>query len=211
MGGTGEQGTWTGGSGDGSEAWGSWGAGTGVWGAGGCPGAGSRRFRQDPRGVREQGCPNRFPPAHPWGATVRGAGGPAGAARRCAEVKARGSSGRSRDWPRACPIPRASLRRRALSGDVRAWLSAVTQIELEPTIDISCAKYECTGQSARSPVPDTAVGVQGAVFLQKTLQTPLLAPSNARKVQETGKSHDQGEETRVRSRLWKSYRCSHLT
>ncbi|XP_066860783.1 prolyl 3-hydroxylase OGFOD1 [Anser cygnoides] len=40
--------------------------------------------------------------------------------------------------------PHVAALRRALSGDVRAWLSAVTQIELEPTIDISCAKYECT-------------------------------------------------------------------
>ncbi|NXC53332.1 OGFD1 hydroxylase, partial [Aleadryas rufinucha] len=32
----------------------------------------------------------------------------------------------------------------ALCEEFRAWLSAVTQIELEPTIDISCAKYEYT-------------------------------------------------------------------
>ncbi|NWX15055.1 OGFD1 hydroxylase, partial [Aegotheles bennettii] len=34
--------------------------------------------------------------------------------------------------------------RRALCEEFRVWLSAVTQIELEPTIDISCAKYEYT-------------------------------------------------------------------
>ncbi|RMC09140.1 hypothetical protein DUI87_14147 [Hirundo rustica rustica] len=37
--------------------------------------------------------------------------------------------------------------RHALCEEFRAWLSAVTQIVLEPTIDISCAKYEYTGQS----------------------------------------------------------------
>ncbi|NWS17726.1 OGFD1 hydroxylase, partial [Pachyramphus minor] len=34
--------------------------------------------------------------------------------------------------------------RNALCEEFRPWLSAVTQIELEPTIDISCAKYEYT-------------------------------------------------------------------
>uniref|UniRef100_A0A8C3UYD4 Prolyl 3-hydroxylase OGFOD1 n=1 Tax=Catharus ustulatus TaxID=91951 RepID=A0A8C3UYD4_CATUS len=36
------------------------------------------------------------------------------------------------------------LLRHALCEEFRVWLSAVTQIELEPTIDISCAKYEYT-------------------------------------------------------------------
>ncbi|NXG44810.1 OGFD1 hydroxylase, partial [Psilopogon haemacephalus] len=38
----------------------------------------------------------------------------------------------------------ARLSRHALREEFRAWLSAVTQIELEATLDISCAKYEYT-------------------------------------------------------------------
>ncbi|XP_015729330.1 prolyl 3-hydroxylase OGFOD1 isoform X2 [Coturnix japonica] len=44
----------------------------------------------------------------------------------------------------ARPEPHVSALRRALSGTLRAWLEAVTHIELEPSIDISCAKYEST-------------------------------------------------------------------
>ncbi|KFM05846.1 2-oxoglutarate and iron-dependent oxygenase domain-containing protein 1, partial [Aptenodytes forsteri] len=40
--------------------------------------------------------------------------------------------------------PHVCLHRHALCEEFRAWLSAVTQIELEPTVDISCAKYEYT-------------------------------------------------------------------
>ncbi|XP_040471746.1 prolyl 3-hydroxylase OGFOD1 [Falco naumanni] len=40
------------------------------------------------------------------------------------------------------PEPHVAALRHALCEEFRAWLSAVTQIELEPTIDISCAKYE---------------------------------------------------------------------
>ncbi|NWW45380.1 OGFD1 hydroxylase, partial [Pedionomus torquatus] len=40
--------------------------------------------------------------------------------------------------------PHVAALRRALCEEFREWLSAVTQIELEPTIDISCAKYEYT-------------------------------------------------------------------
>ncbi|NXU54084.1 OGFD1 hydroxylase, partial [Turnix velox] len=40
--------------------------------------------------------------------------------------------------------PHVAALRRALCEEFRAWLSAVTQIELEPTVDISCAKYEYT-------------------------------------------------------------------
>ncbi|KAM9374044.1 prolyl 3-hydroxylase OGFOD1 [Phaethornis superciliosus] len=42
------------------------------------------------------------------------------------------------------PEPHIAALRHALSEEFRAWLSAVTQIELEPTIDISCSKYEYT-------------------------------------------------------------------
>ncbi|NWR56668.1 OGFD1 hydroxylase, partial [Bucorvus abyssinicus] len=42
------------------------------------------------------------------------------------------------------PEPHIAALRQALCEEFRAWLSAVTQIELEPTIDISCAKYEYT-------------------------------------------------------------------
>ncbi|KAM6057690.1 prolyl 3-hydroxylase OGFOD1 [Chlamydotis macqueenii] len=42
------------------------------------------------------------------------------------------------------PEPHVAALRHALCEEFRAWLSAVTQIELEPTIDISCAKYEYT-------------------------------------------------------------------
>uniref|UniRef100_A0A8C5NRY7 Prolyl 3-hydroxylase OGFOD1 n=1 Tax=Junco hyemalis TaxID=40217 RepID=A0A8C5NRY7_JUNHY len=38
----------------------------------------------------------------------------------------------------------AAPARHALCEEFQVWLSAVTQIELEPTIDISCAKYEYT-------------------------------------------------------------------
>ncbi|NWH22383.1 OGFD1 hydroxylase, partial [Grus americana] len=44
----------------------------------------------------------------------------------------------------ARPEPHVAALRHALCEEFRAWLSAVTQIELEPTIDISCAKYEYT-------------------------------------------------------------------
>uniref|UniRef100_A0A8C9F3F2 Prolyl 4-hydroxylase alpha subunit domain-containing protein n=1 Tax=Pavo cristatus TaxID=9049 RepID=A0A8C9F3F2_PAVCR len=44
----------------------------------------------------------------------------------------------------ARPEPHVSALRRALSGTLRVWLEAVTHIELEPSIDISCAKYEST-------------------------------------------------------------------
>ncbi|XP_014812871.1 PREDICTED: prolyl 3-hydroxylase OGFOD1 isoform X1 [Calidris pugnax] len=40
--------------------------------------------------------------------------------------------------------PHVAALRHALCEEFRGWLSAVTQIELEPTIDISCAKYEYT-------------------------------------------------------------------
>lgn len=50
--------------------------------------------------------------------------------------------------------------RHALCEEFRAWLSAVTQIELEPTIDISCAKYEYTGQSTSDPFPKASAGVE---------------------------------------------------
>lgn len=56
-------------------------------------------------------------------------------------------------------LPCACLPRHALCDEFRAWLSAVTQIELEPTIDISCAKYEYTGQSISNPFPKSSVGV----------------------------------------------------
>lgn len=56
-------------------------------------------------------------------------------------------------------IPFAWLLRHALCEEFRAWLSAVTQIELEPTIDISCAKYEYTGQSISNPFPRASMGV----------------------------------------------------
>ncbi|XP_051485202.1 prolyl 3-hydroxylase OGFOD1 isoform X2 [Apus apus] len=42
------------------------------------------------------------------------------------------------------PEPHVAALRHVLCEEFRAWLSAVTQIELEPTIDISCAKYEYT-------------------------------------------------------------------
>ncbi|KAM9626130.1 prolyl 3-hydroxylase OGFOD1 isoform 2-T2 [Morphnus guianensis] len=42
------------------------------------------------------------------------------------------------------PEPHVAALRHALCEEFRAWLSAVTEIELEPTIDISCAKYEYT-------------------------------------------------------------------
>uniref|UniRef100_A0A8D0EX73 2-oxoglutarate and iron dependent oxygenase domain containing 1 n=1 Tax=Strix occidentalis caurina TaxID=311401 RepID=A0A8D0EX73_STROC len=42
------------------------------------------------------------------------------------------------------PEPHVAALRHALCEEFRSWLSAVTQIELEPTIDISCAKYEYT-------------------------------------------------------------------
>ncbi|NXT19529.1 OGFD1 hydroxylase, partial [Syrrhaptes paradoxus] len=45
---------------------------------------------------------------------------------------------------RGRPEPHVAALRHALCEEFRAWLSAVTQIELEPTIDISCAKYEYT-------------------------------------------------------------------
>ncbi|NWR34656.1 OGFD1 hydroxylase, partial [Tachuris rubrigastra] len=44
----------------------------------------------------------------------------------------------------ANPAPHIAALRNALCEEFRPWLSAVTQIELEPTIDISCAKYEYT-------------------------------------------------------------------
>ncbi|XP_027571866.1 prolyl 3-hydroxylase OGFOD1 isoform X1 [Pipra filicauda] len=44
----------------------------------------------------------------------------------------------------ASPEPHIAALRNALCEEFRPWLSAVTQIELEPTIDISCAKYEYT-------------------------------------------------------------------
>ncbi|NXP07490.1 OGFD1 hydroxylase, partial [Thinocorus orbignyianus] len=40
--------------------------------------------------------------------------------------------------------PHVAALRHALGEEFRGWLSAVTQIELEPTIDISCARYEYT-------------------------------------------------------------------
>uniref|UniRef100_A0A7M4E305 Prolyl 3-hydroxylase OGFOD1 n=1 Tax=Crocodylus porosus TaxID=8502 RepID=A0A7M4E305_CROPO len=40
--------------------------------------------------------------------------------------------------------PHVSALRKVLLDEFRPWLSAVTQIELEPTIDLSCAKYEYT-------------------------------------------------------------------
>ncbi|NXP39470.1 OGFD1 hydroxylase, partial [Leiothrix lutea] len=44
----------------------------------------------------------------------------------------------------ASPEPHVAALRHALCEEFRVWLSAVTQIVLEPTIDISCAKYEYT-------------------------------------------------------------------
>ncbi|XP_005526486.1 PREDICTED: prolyl 3-hydroxylase OGFOD1 [Pseudopodoces humilis] len=44
----------------------------------------------------------------------------------------------------ASPEPHVAALRHALCEEFQAWLSAVTQIALEPTIDISCAKYEYT-------------------------------------------------------------------
>uniref|UniRef100_A0A8C8VE04 Prolyl 3-hydroxylase OGFOD1 n=1 Tax=Pelusios castaneus TaxID=367368 RepID=A0A8C8VE04_9SAUR len=40
--------------------------------------------------------------------------------------------------------PHISALRKVLFEEFREWLSAVTQVELEPTIDLSCAKYEYT-------------------------------------------------------------------
>ncbi|NWU95243.1 OGFD1 hydroxylase, partial [Upupa epops] len=40
--------------------------------------------------------------------------------------------------------PHIAALRQALCQELRAWLAAVTQIELEQTIDMSCAKYEYT-------------------------------------------------------------------
>lgn len=36
--------------------------------------------------------------------------------------------------------------RAALFGRFRSWLGEVLGVELEPTVDISCAKYEYTGE-----------------------------------------------------------------
>ncbi|OWK54096.1 Prolyl 3-hydroxylase OGFOD1 [Lonchura striata] len=47
--------------------------------------------------------------------------------------------------------------RHALCEEFQVWLSDVTQIVLEPTIDISCAKYEYTGQSLSDPFPRASV------------------------------------------------------
>ncbi|XP_069724792.1 prolyl 3-hydroxylase OGFOD1 isoform X1 [Phaenicophaeus curvirostris] len=44
----------------------------------------------------------------------------------------------------ASPEPHLAALRHALCEEFRVWLSAVTQIELDQTIDISCAKYEYT-------------------------------------------------------------------
>ncbi|XP_053808469.1 prolyl 3-hydroxylase OGFOD1 [Vidua macroura] len=44
----------------------------------------------------------------------------------------------------ASPEPHVAALRHALCEEFQVWLSAVTQIVLEPTIDISCAKYEYT-------------------------------------------------------------------
>nr|XP_041574574.1 prolyl 3-hydroxylase OGFOD1 isoform X1 [Taeniopygia guttata] len=44
----------------------------------------------------------------------------------------------------ASPLPHVAALRHALCEEFQVWLSAVTQIVLEPTIDISCAKYEYT-------------------------------------------------------------------
>ncbi|TFK00114.1 plasma protease C1 inhibitor [Platysternon megacephalum] len=40
--------------------------------------------------------------------------------------------------------PHISALRKVLFEEFREWLSVVTQVELEPTIDLSCAKYEYT-------------------------------------------------------------------
>ncbi|XP_067327107.1 prolyl 3-hydroxylase OGFOD1 isoform X2 [Anolis sagrei] len=40
--------------------------------------------------------------------------------------------------------PHIAALRRVLFEDFRAWLSDVTQVELEPTVDLSCAKYQYT-------------------------------------------------------------------
>lgn len=34
--------------------------------------------------------------------------------------------------------------------DFRAWLSKVSGIDLEATVDMSCAKYEFTGKEAKA-------------------------------------------------------------
>lgn len=39
--------------------------------------------------------------------------------------------------------------RTALFGRFRLWLGDVLGVELEPTVDISCAKYEYTGELCR--------------------------------------------------------------
>lgn len=36
--------------------------------------------------------------------------------------------------------------RSALFGRFRSWLGEVLDVELEPTVDISCARYEHTGE-----------------------------------------------------------------
>ncbi|KAJ7312153.1 hypothetical protein JRQ81_006497 [Phrynocephalus forsythii] len=40
--------------------------------------------------------------------------------------------------------PHIGVLRKLLFEEFRAWLSTVTQVELEPTVDLSCAKYEYT-------------------------------------------------------------------
>ena len=38
--------------------------------------------------------------------------------------------------------------RSALFGQFRSWLGEVLGVELEPTVDVSCARYEYTGKLA---------------------------------------------------------------
>ena len=40
--------------------------------------------------------------------------------------------------------------RKLLFEDFRAWLSKVSGIDLDPTIDMSCAKYEFTGKESKT-------------------------------------------------------------
>lgn len=46
--------------------------------------------------------------------------------------------------------------RSALFGRFRSWLGEVLGVELEPTVDISCARYEYTGEPvAKTPARRT--------------------------------------------------------
>lgn len=49
------------------------------------------------------------------------------------------------EWNAVCINP-LSVFRAALFGPFRSWLGEVLGVELEPTVDISCARYEYTGE-----------------------------------------------------------------